>query len=327
MLLLLSPTVAVADNLGDESLAQVAQFYDANPSEAMTSFSGFVDGFRLGYLSMYRTQKMVAHKSGISVEFGGADDKFMKCVLGNDPYTAIFSRLLGEAKDSPDKMLFIWIASDFNDQCGREMRAAISDQYRVMPLSAATRNLKSGLERWPPVAQELREQFRKNREGLEALGRSLGESPYNSVFQPGDGSVAGFEEGDDASEVIELESEKVWNALFAAAGVTSVTRYRGSTEFSNHYEAADIADGRVFGSAYVKSNTAESSSCLPHFAETECGVCVERLDDNWHMTLMWYPADWLKGFEDLEDSELTGFNELNAQMQVKMNSCLGTFQK
>lgn len=324
ILLLLFSVIAVGEEIGSEPLSEIAEHYEARPSETLKSFSRFADSFRLGYLSMYRTQKMIAYKSGVPIDFGEADDSFTKCVLGRDSNAAKFARLLKDAEKSPDKMLFIWLASDFSHLCGAEMRAAIGDQYGSEPLGGVKKVQDANNISWPPIAESLRSQFRDNRAGLNALGESLRTSEYRSIFQYGDGNVAGFE-GDDNAEMVELEDDKFWNDLFAAADVTSAGKYGGSIELQKHFEPAGIVDGRVFTSTYVKSDVAESSSCLPHHSETECGACVERLDANWHMTLMWFPNEWLQGFEKMDESDTERFQEMNAEMQSKLRTCLSHF--
>ncbi len=119
-----SSEMPALDTLGD-----ISRRHDENPSKTMESISSFVEGYRLGHLHMYRRQKTLAYEWGIKTDYGKEDDEFMKCILSNDSTTSIYARLLNDATDSPDKSLMSWLSSDFLDQCGDKLEAAIRDQY------------------------------------------------------------------------------------------------------------------------------------------------------------------------------------------------------
>ena len=123
--LFLLPVAATAANFGDQTLDKVARSYNANPSEAVRSFSRFMHGFRLGYVAMYKDQRMAAHNRGIDISSEEADRKFVRCILLNDSDDNMYYRLLNKAKDSPYQNLFDWAANDMRGQCGDEMKDAI----------------------------------------------------------------------------------------------------------------------------------------------------------------------------------------------------------
>ncbi len=127
--LLAFPIVATAGKTGGEPISKVVESYEIAPRETMKEFSKFVDGFKFGVLAMYRRQKMFAADQGFEFTADDADSEFMSCMLSSDSESAIMYRLIEAAKKRPDKLLFLWLTSDFIEQCGEKMEAAIADQY------------------------------------------------------------------------------------------------------------------------------------------------------------------------------------------------------
>ena len=112
-----------------ETIGDVLQRHEESQSDTLELFIHFVDGFRVGHTYSYRRQKTLAYEWGTETEYGDKDDDFIRCVMFETNYASIYSRLLKDAKESPDERVFIWISADFGEQCGDKMEAAIRDQY------------------------------------------------------------------------------------------------------------------------------------------------------------------------------------------------------
>lgn len=208
---------------------------------------------------------------------------------------------------------------------GNEVRTLVIIALSVTLLVACATNYAEQEKGWPPVSNDIRNEFDSNHSSLEALSLELTRSIYSSVFRWDNGEVAAYKMDSEDHEMINLEDPKRWIELFEDANVDTVDRYRGKVSLSRRFEPTNIVDGRVFDHTFVKSDAPESTNCLPHYAESECGACVENLDDKWHVTLMWYPNDFLSGFDDLDESDTEEFDELNTQMQIKMGLCMNRF--
>ena len=180
-------------------------------------------------------------------------------------------------------------------------------------------------ESWPPVSSALHQEFSSKQQGLEALSTAVAKSDFSSVYQWGDAAIAAYEIDNEDDAKIDIENPDVWNALFDAAGVDTATNYRGEIWLNKRFEVAGTVDDTVYDYTFVKSDESEANNCLPRYAEAECGACVERIDEHWHLFLLWYPSEWLADFDGLDDGDTERFNELNKEMQFKMQTCMEQF--
>ncbi len=195
----------------------------------------------------------------------------------------------------------------------------------VTSLVACATNSVEREKGWPPVSSEIRQEFESNQDGLEALSLKMSASTYSSVIRWGDDEVAAYEMDDEDRKMNYLAKPQEWIELFESANADSVDRYFGQVTLHRRFEPTGIVGETLFDHAFVMSNEAESTDCLPHYAESECGSCVERINDNWHVSLMWYPNEFLSAFEGLDEVDTEESGELIAQMQTKMESCMNRF--
>ena len=195
----------------------------------------------------------------------------------------------------------------------------------VLPLAACQRSGSGEDEKRPPVSSELHRVFFKHQQGLEELSIELVKSDYPSVALWGNDSVRAPNLDSEEHEWVEVEEPNEWKALFQKAGVDTASNYRGKISLHNRFEAAGTFDKTIYDYVFVKSDEFEELKCIPRYSETECGSCSEQLDDRWSLRLMWYPSDWIAGFEEIEEGDAEQENELVKTMQLKMSACMDRF--
>ncbi len=195
----------------------------------------------------------------------------------------------------------------------------------ILSYLAITNSPTGGSASWPPIAHETRNRFFEHREELEVLAQMISDAPYTMVFRRSDGSVIAFPVDREGSESVEPDSPQVWSDLFATVNRRSVSKFKGTLTLDNRFEVEGPIDGVAHSYSYVKFGERDSIECLPQLAGSQCGVCDERLDDEWRIFFTWFNADWLEGVEEMDVIDEAEFDELMEQNEIKINSCLGDF--
>jgi hypothetical protein len=190
--------------------------------------------------------------------------------------------------------------------------------------------VSSGCEResegWPPVSSQLLQEFRQKQDGLEVLADELVDNGYSSVAIWGDGSLRATVYGGDGYEEVKVEDPQKWDNLFGNAGVDTAEKYSDEIRLHNRFEHAGIFDDKVYDYEFVKSaETYPILICEPRLSGATCGGCDERIDSDWYLRILWYPSEWMRAFDDLDDPNSEQFVKLMSEMQSNLGVCLEQF--
>lgn len=179
---------------------------------------------------------------------------------------------------------------------------------------------------WPPVSSQLHQKFSQKQDGLEVLANELVDNGYSSIAIWSDGSLRATVHGSDGYEEVDIEDPQKWNDLFGNAGVDTAENYSDQVRLHNRFEHAGIFDDKVFDYEFVKSaETYPPPICKPRLSSETCGGCEERIDDDWHLRIIWYPSQWITEFEEVGASKAGQHDDLMSRMQLKAVECMDEF--
>jgi hypothetical protein len=158
------------------------------------------------------------------------------------------------------------------------------------------------------------------------LTNELVDNGYSSVAIWGDGSLRATVYGNDGYEEVEIEDPQKWNDLFRNAGVDTADNYFDVITLTNRFEHAGIFDDKLYDYEFVKSEEISTTPiCEPRLSSATCGTCYERIDSDWHLRITWYPSEWIREFDDVDDSNSEQFDELMSEMQANLSVCMEQF--
>jgi hypothetical protein len=167
----------------------------------------------------------------------------------------------------------------------------------AVSLQGCTKSAEEKARYVSAMSAELDQQFRVNDDGVRTLGDELAASDFDSVQLLADSSVrALIYDGITFNETV-VEDPALWRNLLNDAEVDYAYKSGSGITLMKSLKPPYVFGDSGYEYQFISSAYDLSQSCLPRHFESECGACIEPLDDEWHLLVSWLPTSWVDELE------------------------------